>query len=290
MGLNLDGRAGARDLPCRSVVPRFAALGTEGSVRRHASQRFEEEMDHQRRLEVMGQLTAGVAHDFNNLLTAIMGNLTLLMDRLEDRQSRRLARRSMSAAAHAATLTKRLLAFSRRQQLRARRVNINRFIAGVAPRLRDIGGPAIQIEVVASAANALVVLEPIQLELALFNLVTNARDAMPDGGRIIIETNRVNGLDRYPNVPPGHWGVICVTDNGCGMRPHVLARAFEPFFTTKRVGVGTGLGLSMVRDVVKHLGGEIAIQSELGAGTSVLIYLPAEPRRQLEQEERVTLR
>jgi signal transduction histidine kinase len=234
MALNLHDRAGARD---SSVVLRdFSALSTDMSMQRRAPQRLGESMEHQRRLEVLGQLTAGVAHDFNNLLTAIMGNLTLLMDRLEDRQSRRLARRSMSAAAHAASLTKRLLAFSRRQQLRVRRVNIDRFIAGVAPRLRDVSGRTIQIDLIASAMNAYVMLEPVQFELALFNLVTNARDAMPDSGRIVIETCRMSGLDRSLNVPPGDWGVICVTDAGCGMRPHVLARAFEPFFTTKRAG------------------------------------------------------
>jgi signal transduction histidine kinase len=303
MTLDLDGRAGQRAssvvIQRRSVFPGDSApLGsanrflrcdvpaypgsfdelTRTRLDRVASpQLLEEAMPHRRKLEVIGQLTAGVAHDFNNLLTAIMGNLMLLVDRLEDKQSRRLAQRSLSAAEHAATVTKRLLAFSRRQQLQARRVNINRVVAAVAPRLRDLAGRAIDVEVIASTINGLVRLEPIGFELALFNLVANARDAMPDGGRIVIETSWVSGLDGYPNVALGDWAVICVTDTGCGMPPDVVARAFEPFFTTKRVGAGTGLGLSMVRDVVKQLGGEIAIQSQVGAGTSVLIYLPRSP-------------
>ena len=236
---------------------------------------IDEAMLHRQRLETIGQLTAGIAHDFNNLLTAIMGNLTLLMGRLEDAQARRLARRSLLAAEHAASVTKRLLVLGRRQSHhQLRRVDINRFVSSVLPRLRDVAGSAIDVEVTSSASRGLVKIDPIQLELALINLATNARDAMPNGGRIVVETSSLRIDGAHQHAPPGDWVIIRVVDTGCGMSAEIIAHAFEPFFTTKGVGAGTGLGLSLVRDVIKQLAGEVSIRSHPGAGTSVIIYLP----------------
>jgi signal transduction histidine kinase len=235
---------------------------------------LDEKMRHQSKLEAIGQVTVGIAHDFNNLLTAIIGNLTLLIDRLEDEQSRRLARRSLSAAELAATVTKRVLAFGRDEHLMLRRVNLNRFVGTVVPRLRELAGGGIPLEIVASPNNGSVRMDPIHLELALINLVTNARDAMPGGGRIVIETSWLGPFDKCHDVSPGEWGVICVRDSGCGIPSEVIDRVFDPFFTTKKMDAGTGLGLSMVRDVVKGLGGEVVIRSRLGVGTTVQIYLP----------------
>jgi signal transduction histidine kinase len=257
-----------------TVVPAYPPGLEKATPPVGAPQTIENTMSHPRKLEVIGQVTATVAHDFNNLLTAIMGNLTLLVDRLDDEQSRRLARRSLLAAERAAKVTKQLLALGHRKQLPIRSINIGRFVAAAAPRLRDVAGRSVNVELVASKTTGYARVEPIQLELALINLMTNARDAMPDGGRIVIETMSVRVVDGHEDVQPGNWTVICVTDTGCGMGQDVVAHAFEPFFTTKRVGAGTGLGLSMVRDVVSQLGGKVAIRSQLGAGTSVLIYLP----------------
>jgi len=234
----------------------------------------EEALLQRRKLEAMGQLTAGVAHDFNNLLTAIIGNIGLLLRHLGDDRSRGLAERSLIAANRAATVTKQLLMFGRKQRLETRIVDINAFLSAAEPLMREAAGPAIAVEVHLAEGSGAVQIDTPQMQLALLHLVTNARDAMPGGGRIIVETRWLSVAADHPHVPKGEWAVIRVTDTGVGMMPEVAARAFEPFFTTKQVGAGTGLGLSMVHGLVKQLGGDVVIQSEPRAGTLVVIYLP----------------
>jgi signal transduction histidine kinase len=240
----------------------------------------EEALRQSQKMEAVGQLTGGIAHDFNNLLAGITGSLELLQMRV--RQGRldavpRYVDAAQGAAKRAAVLTQRLLAFSRRQTLDPRPVNLNRLVAEMEELVRRTVGPAIDMEVVGAGGLWLTLVDPGQLENALLNLCINARDAMPDGGRLTIETaNR--WLDdraaRDRDLPPGQYVSLCVTDTGTGMTPEVASKAFDPFFTTKPVGQGTGLGLSMIYGFARQSGGQVRIYSELGIGTTLCIYLP----------------
>jgi PAS domain S-box-containing protein len=232
------------------------------------------------KMEAIGQLTGGIAHDFNNILTGITGSLDLVQMRLSQgrmSEAERFISAAQNSARRAAVLTQRLLAYSRRQTLDPKPTDVNKLIAGLEELVRRTVGPAIAVEVV--AANALwgARVDPSQLENALLNLCINARDAMPDGGRLTIETaNRVMedraALQR--DLAPGPYICVSVSDTGAGMTPEVVAKAFEPFFTTKPIGQGTGLGLSMVHGFVRQSGGQVRIHSEVGKGTSVSLYLP----------------
>ena len=243
------------------------------------SEGVQEALRQSQKMEAVGQLTGGLAHDFNNLLTGIMGNLELLeariaRGRLEDLE--RFIRAAQGAGRRAGSLTQRLLAFSRRQTLDPKPADINRLIAGLEELLRRTVGPAITIEVVGAAGLWVANIDAGQLENALLNLCLNARDAMPDGGRITIETaNR--WLDergaQERDVPPGQYLTLCVTDTGTGMSAETIKRAFEPFYTTKPIGQGTGLGLSMIYGFARQSGGQVRIYSEVGTGTTVCIYL-----------------
>ncbi|TPG43738.1 hybrid sensor histidine kinase/response regulator [Sphingomonas koreensis] len=232
------------------------------------------------KMEAVGQLTGGIAHDFNNLLAGVSGNLELLGLRMEQGQMTGLERyvvNAQEAARRAASLTQRLLAFSRRQTLDPKPTDTNRLIGGMEDLVRRTVGPAIELKVVGSAGLGPVCVDQSQLENALLNLTINARDAMPGGGRITIETaNR--WLDdhaaRERDLTPGQYVSICVTDTGTGMPPAVIAQAFDPFFTTKPLGQGTGLGLSMIHGFVRQSGGQVGIDSELGIGTTMCLYLP----------------
>ena len=232
------------------------------------------------KMEAVGQLTGGLAHDFNNLLTGMMGNLELLQlrvarGRLDDLDRFVLA--AQGAGRRAASLTQRLLAFSRRQTLDPKPTEVNRLIAGMEDLLRRTVGPAIAIEVVGAAGLWTACIDAGQLENALLNLSINARDAMPDGGRLTIETAN-KWLDdragRERDLTPGQYLSICVTDTGTGMTAETIERAFEPFFTTKPLGEGTGLGLSMIYGFARQSNGQVRIYSELGIGTTICIYLP----------------
>ncbi len=239
-----------------------------------------EQLRQSQKLEAVGQLTGGLAHDFNNLLGAITGSLELMRRRgLEGRYSEldRYIEVAQGAARRAAALTHRLLAFSRRQTLEPKTVDVNRLVGHMQELMSRTLGPAITLEVVGVVGLWMVEVDPNQLENALLNLCINARDAMPGGGRLTIETaNR--WLDertaRERDVPPGQYVALCVSDNGVGMAPEVIARAFDPFFTTKPIGMGTGLGLSMIYGFTKQSGGQVRIYSEVGQGTMVCIYLP----------------
>ncbi|MGE7005404.1 ATP-binding protein [Sphingomonas sp. NPDC049708] len=232
------------------------------------------------KMETVGQLTGGVAHDFNNLLQIVTGNLDILQRNLPPDQPRlaRAAGAAMNGAQRAAVLTQRLLAFSRRQPLAPERTDPNRLIAGMSDLLHRSLGEMVAVEVVQAARIWPVEVDANQLENALLNLAVNARDAMPQGGKLTIETANTHLDSHYAaldaEVTPGQYVLICVSDTGTGMDEETLAHAFEPFFTTKEVGRGTGLGLSMVYGFIKQSGGHVRIYSERGDGTTVKIYLP----------------
>ncbi|GLK57747.1 PAS domain S-box-containing protein [Methylopila capsulata] len=232
------------------------------------------------KMESLGQLTGGVAHDFNNLLQVVVGNLEILRRNLpeESGRLRRAAENATTGANRAATLTQRLLAFSRRQPLAPQPIDANRLVTGMAELLARTLGETIHLETVQGAGVWRVEADPNQLEAAILNLAVNARDAMPSGGKLTIETSNTH-LDKsyaaeHAEVPVGQYVVVSVSDNGSGMTKETLAKAFEPFFTTKEVGKGTGLGLSMVYGFVKQSGGHVKIYSEIDEGTTVKIYLP----------------
>ncbi len=232
------------------------------------------------KMETVGQLTGGVAHDFNNLLQIVTGNLDILQRNLPPEQPRlvRAVGAAMNGAQRAAVLTQRLLAFSRRQPLAPERTDPNRLIAGMSDLLHRSLGEMVAVEVVQAARIWPVEVDANQLENALLNLAVNARDAMPQGGKLTIETANTHLDSHYAaldaEVTPGQYVLICVSDTGTGMDEETLAHAFEPFFTTKEVGRGTGLGLSMVYGFIKQSGGHVRIYSERGDGTTVKIYLP----------------
>jgi hypothetical protein len=232
------------------------------------------------KMEAIGHLTGGIAHDFNNLLGGISGSLEMLERRLGRGMDGTVARYiggAQDATRRAAALTQRLLAFSRRQTLDPKPTDVNRLIVGMEELLRRTVGPGVELEVAGAAGLWSTRIDPSQLENALLNLVINARDAMPDGGRITIRTaNRSlnERAARERELAPGQYVSLCVTDTGTGMTPDVIAQAFDPFFTTKPLGQGTGLGLSMIHGFVRQSGGQVRIYSELGKGTTMCIYLP----------------
>ncbi|KQP61840.1 two-component system sensor histidine kinase/response regulator [Methylobacterium sp. Leaf108] len=242
--------------------------------------RAEEQLRQAQKMEAVGQLTGGLAHDFNNLLAGISGALELMQSRMSQGRFGDLDRYmtvAQGAARRAAALTHRLLAFSRRQTLSPKPTNVNQLIGGMEELVRRTIGPQITLELVGAPGLWPALVDPGQLENALLNLCINARDAMPDGGRITIETaNRC--LDRPAasdhDIPEGQYLSLCVTDTGTGMPPDVIARVFEPFFTTKPIGEGTGLGLSMIHGFAQQSGGQVRISSEVGRGTTVCLYMP----------------
>ena len=242
--------------------------------------RAEEALRQAQKMEAVGQLTGGLAHDFNNMLAGIVGSLELMQTRMLQGRVGDLERyigAAQGAAKRAAALTHRLLAFSRRQTLAPKPTDVNRLVEGMVELVRRTVGPGVAVEVVGAGGLWPTLVDPSQLENALLNLCINARDAMPEGGRIVIETaNR--WLDQRGaqerDLEPGQYVSLCVSDNGTGMSPDVAARAFDPFFTTKPIGEGTGLGLSMIYGFAKQSGGQVRIYSEVGAGTMVCLYLP----------------
>ncbi len=232
------------------------------------------------KMESLGQLTGGIAHDFNNMLNVVIGNLDMLIRRLArgDSNVQRFASFALDGATRAAQLTERLLAFARQQPLRLEPVNANKLVAGMSDLLHRTLGETIRTETVLSGGLWKIHTDANQLESAILNLAVNARDAMPDGGKLTVETANAHLDDIYAamhaGVPQGQYVMIAVTDTGCGMSSDVIQKAFDPFFTTKSVGKGTGLGLSQVHGFVHQSGGHVKIYSEVGQGTTVKIYLP----------------
>jgi PAS domain S-box-containing protein len=239
----------------------------------------EERLRQAQKMEALGQLTGGVAHDFNNLLAIIQGNLELLAEALDRPELQDLVQRALGAVERGTALISQLLAFGRRQPLHAKPANLNTLVAGMSDLLRRTLGETIRLDIVLAEDLAMTVIDPSQFETALLNLVLNARDAMPDGGRLTLETATV-WLDQdyaalHRPINPGRYVLLAVRDTGIGMSPEVLEHVMEPFFTTKEAGKGSGLGLSMVYGLVNQMEGTMHLHSEEGQGTTVNIYLPA---------------
>ena len=272
-----------RDLEAR-VAQRTAELSRAlDELRAEVEQRTaaEGQIRQLQKMESIGQLTGGIAHDFNNMLAIIMGSLEMARRRLGDAadpQVTRLIDNAGSGAARAAALTARLLAFARQQPLAPEVIDANKMVTNMSELLHRTLGEHIRIETILAAGLWRTHADPAQLENALLNLAINARDAMPEGGKLTIETANSDLDDSYAamhaEVAPGQYVAICVTDTGGGMPPEVVERAFDPFFTTKPPGAGTGLGLSQVFGYVRQSGGHVKIYSELGVGTTVKLYLP----------------
>ena len=263
-------------LHLRELADANARLRAESTER----ERVEDALRQAQKMEAVGQLTGGLAHDFNNLLTGISGSLDLLQKRVAQGRINDLDRYLMAAqgaSKRAAALTHRLLAFSRRQTLDPKPTDVYRLVLGMADLIRRTVGPAITVKTVDMVGLWTALVDQSQLENSLLNLAINARDAMPDGGQITIETaNRWmdDRTARERDVEPGQYLSLCVSDTGTGMPTDVIARAFDPFFTTKPIGQGTGLGLSMIYGFARQSGGQVRIYSEVGQGTMVCIYLP----------------
>ncbi|WP_375382669.1 PAS domain-containing protein [uncultured Sphingomonas sp.] len=240
----------------------------------------QEALRQSQKMEAVGQLTGGIAHDFNNLLAGISGSLEIIERRLAAGRTDGLDRfinGAQTSAQRAAALTQRLLAFSRRQTLDPKPTDVNRLVFGMEDLIRRTVGPAIKVEVVGAGGLWPALVDAVQLESALLNLAINARDAMPEGGRLTIETANKWLDDRSAHardLSPGQYLSICVTDSGTGIPNDVVERIFDPFFTTKPIGQGTGLGLSMIHGFVRQSGGQIRVYTEAGQGTTMCLYLP----------------
>lgn len=286
----MAGRLGRGDLAARveTPLPR-GELGALAEALNQAAGALQQQHDdierlnarllQSQRLEAVGQLTGGVAHDFNNLLTVVLGNADQLVETSDGDLARRQAAEMIVAAAQrGAALTRQLLAFARKQPLAPSAIDVNQRIGALAPMLQRTLGEHIEIEMVRGAGLWLAQVDPDQLESAVLNLCLNARDAMPGGGKLTLETANAafdrRYADEHPEVTPGQYTMVAVSDTGAGIRPRDLPRVFDPFFTTKEKGKGTGMGLAMVYGFARQSGGHVGIYSELGQGTTVRLYLP----------------
>jgi PAS domain S-box-containing protein len=277
VGRRKDGRDFPMDLAVGELPVRDGKRRFVGTVRDTTRRReIEAQLHHKQKMEAIGQLTGGVAHDFNNLLAVIMANLELLAEDPSDPDAPRLIEAALRSTMRGGALTRQLLAYARRQPLNPSRVRVNDVVADIALMLARTLGPAYPIGQHLNAAVDLAVLDAGQLESAIMNLCLNARDAMPLGGAITLETANVDSRWceelKGDGIPDGGYLCLAVSDEGTGMSPEVLAQAFEPFFTTKDIGKGSGLGLSMVYGFAKQSGGHVSIRSEPGRGTRVALY------------------
>jgi PAS domain S-box-containing protein len=258
---------------------------TDVTYRKHAERtraKLEEQLMQSQKMESVGQLAGGVAHDFNNLLTTVMAFVELTQAEMPASPVvREYLDEILAAAARGAALTQQLLAFARKKIVQPEDAGLNDILNRLSPMVRRVVGEHIEVEVVLAAEIGTVRVDIGSLEQVVMNLIVNARDAMPNGGRLVLETSsaKLDEHDResHSDIPPGMYGVLGVTDTGTGMSPEIRSRLFEPFFTTKPPGSGTGLGLAMCHGIVKQAGGTIAVHSELGRGTSFRIYLPCTP-------------
>jgi signal transduction histidine kinase len=291
------GRSGELEYIVHRVedVTDFAQMAQFGSQQKELTQKLQTRLEHleaeayqrgqqleeanRRRLETVGRLAGGVAHDFNNLLAVILGYARLIRDRLpQDSPFHSELQQIEKAGDKGATLTRQLLAYSRRQVLELKVLNLNKVIEGIEPFLRRLMGEEIELKILLDQNPGRVKADPGQIEQVLMNLAINARDAMPNGGKLTVETSRAD-LDetyarRHSGVKAGPYVVIMVSDNGVGMTSATQDRLFEPFFSTKGAGKGTGLGLATVYGIVKQSGGNIWVYSEVGIGTTFKVYLP----------------
>jgi signal transduction histidine kinase len=270
-GANLERLVAARTAELAEANDRLRAEATE-------RERMEADLRQSQKMEAVGQLTGGIAHDFNNLLTGIVGSLDLMRSRLASGQMQHVSRymdAAMQSANRAAALTHRLLAFARRQPLDPKSTDANVLLSGMSDLLRRTISESIELRIATADDLWLTLCDPHQLENAILNLAINARDAMPDGGVLTIDTcNRPNDKGGASDQPGADYLCVRVTDTGTGMPPDVIARAFDPFFTTKPLGQGTGLGLSMIYGFARQSKGHARIESEVGKGTSVSLLLP----------------
>lgn len=273
----------ARSRLIEAVAARDAVAEANAQLHEEAQSRtaVETQLRQLQKMEAVGQLTGGIAHDFNNMLAVVVGSLDIARRRLnEDADPKALQNldNAMEGAQRATQLTSRLLAFSRQQPLEPQSLDANKLVGGMSELLRRTIGDNLRVETVLAGGLWTTFVDPNQLENAILNLCVNARDAMPDGGKLTIETNNAHLDDDYAaahnEVTAGQYIVVSVTDTGFGMPPEVVERAFEPFFTTKGVGRGTGLGLSQVFGFIKQSQGHVKIYSESGDGTSIKLYLP----------------
>jgi PAS domain S-box-containing protein len=260
----------------QSTLIGFAKITRDMTERRE----LEDHLRQAQKMDAVGQLTGGIAHDFNNLLTVIGGNIETAGRRLQEGKTdiAKFIERSLDGVARAERLTRQLLAFARRQPLEPKTVDADKLLVGLSDILKRTLGPRIAVEMVRGAGLWRTLVDPNQLEHAIINLAINARDAMPEGGKLTIETANAS-LDEayaaaYSDVTPGQYVLIAVSDSGTGMAPEVREKAFDPFFTTKPVGQGTGLGLSQIYGFLKQSNGHVNIYSEPGKGTTVKLYLP----------------
>jgi PAS domain S-box-containing protein len=261
----------------------FVAIGRDVSAVKAKEEELasaREALRQSQKMEAVGQLTGGLAHDFNNLLAGISGSLEMMQNRIDQGRSNDIGKYiagAQGAARRAASLTHRLLAFSRRQTLDPKPTDLDRLVRGIEELICRTVGPAIELEVGSEEGLWPILVDQNQLENALLNLSINARDAMPDGGRLLVR-NSNQTMDRAEaeekDLQPGDYVFMCVSDNGTGMPRDVVERAFDPFFTTKPIGVGTGLGLSMIYGFARQSGGQVRIHSKVGKGTRICIYLP----------------
>jgi len=255
------------------------ALGLIATIGREIARqrRNEGALQNALRMEAIGQLTAGVAHDFNNLLCSVIGNLELAMARNAGTAAARNLAEALKAAKHGAALTQQLLSFGRRQTLRPKPVDLNAVLKSLEGLVHNTVGENIRAQLQLCEGGCSAVVDPKELSLSILNLVSNARDAMPDGGTLRLATRCVDlhSDERIDDLPPGRYAMLVVTDTGHGMSEGVMARAIEPFFTTKEVGKGTGLGLSQVYGLVKQSGGTLRLASKQGQGCRVELWLPA---------------
>jgi two-component system CheB/CheR fusion protein len=250
--------------------------------------RAEETILHHQKMDAIGQLSGGIAHDFNNILAVIGGNLEMIANTDLPPAARRAVARAQDAATRAARITQRLLAFARKQPLNQQAVDVNQTLEDMSEMLQRSIGETVSVQMHLAPGAGQVNTDIDQFETAILNLAVNARDAMPNGGSLILETERVifdAETQTAQEAPPGEYIRVSVSDTGVGMTPEVRAKALEPFFTTKDVGAGTGLGLSMVYGFMKQIGGHARIYSELGHGTRVSLFFPVatEPKRSLAE-------
>ncbi len=247
----------------------------------------EQSLRQAQKMEAVGQLTGGVAHDFNNLLTIIIGNLGIAKRGVVEARAERALDNALTGAQRAAQLTQRLLAFSRRQPLNPRAVDANKLIHSMSDLLNRSLGETVQLETIGGAGVWNIEVDVSEMETTLLNLALNARDAMPEGGKLTIETSNAYLDDQYcrahEGVTPGQYVLIAVTDNGTGMSRETIEKAFEPFYTTKETGKGTGLGLSQVYGFMKQSGGHVKLYSEPGEGTTIKLYLPRHDQAELAE-------
>jgi len=274
----------------RQVVTHFVSIQRDISQRK----RIEEQLIQSQKLETVGKLAGGIAHEFNNIMMAIMGHTDLMLNTIApDNTIATNAKVIRQAAARASTLTRQLRAYARRQFLRPQNLNLNTVLTDMELIVRHLAGAEINVYIVPAANLYTVLADPGQISEVVTNIILNAKDAMPSGGKLTLETGNITfdeeSASRYPELKPGNYATLSITDTGLGMTPEVQARVFEPFFTTKGVGKGTGLGLATAHGIIKQSGGHILVYSELGKGTTFRIYLPEleqDPRQKVQSAER----